>query len=165
MADVSQDLNVELLRRVAALERRLEAIVRVGYVVAVEAEPYRVQVNVGSAARPILTGLVPVLVQRAGASVMHSPLSVGEAVLLVSPGGSEGVSFAVPALPTSRVAPAADQAAPGTTYLTGNLELTGDVVITGTLHAAGDVVAGTGAVVRLKTHAHNPPLGGPPQAM
>lgn len=189
----SEELLVEVLRRLSAVERRAAAMVRIGRVSAVQASPYRVEVNLATDARPVLTGWVPVVIPRAGESLAHSPLSVGEAVLLVSPGGSDAVSFALGSVPTSSVAPPADQADPGTTYYAGDVEIVGDLVVDGSISATGaisaegdvsaegnvsaegdvsadgnvsaggDVVAGTGARVRLLTHVHNPPLGGPPQ--
>ena len=165
---------------------------RVGCVAAVRSEPdYRVRVNVNTEAEPVVTGWVPVVIPRAGpgpgGSLTHSPLSVGEGVLLVSPGGSNDVSFAVGSLPSMRSRPAPEDDEEGKTYHRGDLDVVGDVAIDGDLtvtgnisaegdvsaegnlsaggnvDAGGDVVAGTGTRVRLLTHVHNPPLGGPPQ--
>lgn len=186
MRDDDTDALNDVLRRLSALERRVDAVVRVGRVAAVSARPYRVRVNVGSEADPVTTGWVPVVIPRAGDSLMHSPLSVGEGVLLVSPGGA-GAAFALGSLPTARVAPPADEDDDGKTYFHGDLQVNGDVVVDGALavdgdvsvggdvsadgdvsagggvSAGGDVVAGTGGRVRLLTHVHNPPIGGPPQ--
>ena len=179
------DLTAQILRRLAAVERRVAAVVRVGCVAAVRSEPdYRVRVNVNTEAEPRKTGWVPVVIPRAGpepGSLTHSPLSVGEGVLLVSPGGVNDVSFALGSIPSQRRSPATSDDEEGTTYHKGDLDVVGDVAIDGNLtvtgdisaegdisadgdvDAKGDVVAGTGTRVRLLTHVHNPPLGGPPQ--
>ena len=185
MTDVADDLTAQILRRLSALERRVAAVVRVGCVAAVRSEPdYRVRVNVNTEAEPVTTGWVPVVIPRAGpgpgGSLTHSPLSVGEGVLLVSPGGSNEVSFAVGSLPSMRSAPAPEDDEEGKTYFRGDLDVVGDVAIDGDLtvtgdvsaegdvsaggdiDAKGDVIAGTGTRVRLLTHVHNPPIGGPP---
>ena len=190
MTDVADDLTAQILRRLSALERRVAAVVRVGCVTAVQSDPYRVRVNVNTEAEPVTTGWVPVVIPRAGPepdSLTHSPLSVGEGVLLVSPGGSNEVSFAVGSLPSRRRAPAPEDNEGGKTYYRGDLDVVGDVAIDGNLtvtgdiavegdiaaegdlsaggnvDAKGDVIAGTGTRVRLLTHVHNPPIGGPPQ--
>ena len=175
MADIADDLTTEILRRLSVLERRVAAVVRVGRVAQVQVSPYRVRVNISAEAQPVLTGWVPVVIPRAGSSLVHSPLSVGEAVLLVSPGGSDTVSFAVGSLPAMRFSPDAADDDNETTYHRGDLAVTGDVVVDGSLtvtgdisaegdiSADGDVVAGTGTRVHLLTHVHNPPIGGPPQ--
>ena len=190
MPGAADDLTAQILRRLSALERRVAAVVRVGCVAAVQADPYRVRVNVNTEAAPVKTGWVPVVIPRAGpepGSLAHSPLSVGEVVLLVSPGGSNDVSFALGSVPSMRRAPAPEDAEEGKTYYKGDLDVVGDVAIDGDLtvtgdisaegdisadgnvsagdnvDAGGDVIAGTGARVRLLTHVHNPPIGGPPQ--
>ena len=176
------DLTAQILRRLAAVERRVAAVVRVGCVAAVRFEPdYRVRVNVNTEAEPRKTGWVPVVIPRAGpepGSLTHSPLSVGEGVLLVSPGGVNDVSFALGSLPTQRRAPETSDDDEGTTYhrgdlcvegdvyIDGYLTVTGDVAVDGDVSVEGDVVAGPdGSRVRLLTHVHNPPLGGPPQRL
>ena len=175
----ADDLTVGILRRLSALERRVAAVVRVGCVAEVRSAPdYRVRVNLNTEGRPILTGWVPVVIPRAGETLAHSPLTVGEGVLLVSPGGVDAVSFAVGSLPSMRFAPApaddeddttyfhGDLCVEGDVYIEGCLTVTGDVVVDGDVSAEGDVVAGPdGSRVRLLAHVHNPPLGGPPQRL
>ena len=193
MPDATDTYDLDILRRLGALERRLAALVRIGCVTAVQAAPYRVQCNLGSNDRPVLTAFLPVLVPRAGATSAHSPLSVGEAVLVLAPAGSDTVQYVLPALATARHAPPADEADDATTYHAGDLSIVGDVAVEGDLtvdgdlsvtgsisatgamsaegdvsadgsiSAGGDVSAGTGTRVHLLTHVHNPPLGGPPQ--
>ena len=192
MADAAEDLTLQLLRRIGALERRIAGAVRVGCVAEVQASPYRVIVNLGSADRPTMTGPLPVLVQRAGDAVAHSPLSVGEAVIVLAPGGSDTVMFVLAGLPSAAVPVPQGETDAGKLYVTGDLAVTGDLVVDGAISATGtisaegnvssegdvsadgtvsaggnvdaggDVVAGTGGRVRLLTHVHAPPLGGPP---
>ncbi len=178
MPDV--DLTTEILRRLAALERRVAAVVRVGCVAAVQADPYRVRVNLASEAQPVTTGWVPVVVPRAGGSLVHSPLTVGEAVLLVSPGGGEA-AFAVGSLPSARFAPAAADDDDVTTYhrsppgevaidvvgdvvVVGDVRIDGDLTVTGDISAGGDVSDGRGSMQAMRqtynTHTHA--VGSPP---
>ena len=177
MAETIDNLEVIVLRRLSALERRIAATIRIGCVAEVQSSPYRVRVNVSSADDPVVTDWLPVLVPRSGTSVHHSPLSVGEAILILSPGG-ESVAFALGSLPSARTAPAAGDDDSAVSYLHGDLSVVGDVLIDGTLTvtgsirtegsvtAGGDVRAGaSGASVSLLTHLH--PSGavvtGPPQ--
>ena len=100
-----EDILVEVLRRLSALERRMSRLIQIGRVHAVQDRPYRVQVDlsaamagmVGRDGTPLLTGWLHVLIPRAGSMIWWSPLSVGEGVLVVSPGGDD-VSVVLPAL-------------------------------------------------------------------
>jgi len=67
--------------RIAELERKLENILRLGTVAEVEGTRCRVQLGA------LLTGWLPWLTQRAGNDRTWWPVSVGEQVMVVSPGG------------------------------------------------------------------------------
>ena len=90
----------EILQRLAALERRVSTVLRGGKVAAVQAAPYRVRLDVGpdDAGDPVVTNWLPVLVPRAGDVRTWSPLTVGEAALMLSPGGWDHMAYALPAL-------------------------------------------------------------------
>ena len=91
---------VHLLRRLAALERRVSALFRTGKVAEVQLSPYRVRVDIGpdDEGGPVLTDLLPVAVERAGEVRTWSPLTVGERVEVLSPGGEDASAFVRPAL-------------------------------------------------------------------
>ena len=101
----------EILQRLAALERRVSTVLRGAKVAAVQAAPYRVRLDVGpdDAGDPILTNWLPVLTTRAGDVRTWSPLTVGEAALMLSPGGWDHAAVALPAL-VSATYPAAGAA-------------------------------------------------------
>ena len=93
-----------LVRRIAAVERRLAGMLRFGVVAVVRQEPdYRVRVDVGAAGRPTLTDWLPVMLPRASAALtVLSILDAGEGVLVVNPGGDAG-GVVLPALPRAGV--------------------------------------------------------------
>lgn len=78
---------LNLVHRVADLERRLASVVVEGIVDQVQAKPYRVRVNYGTADEPLLTDWLPVAVERAASAVIWWPLEVGEAITILSPNG------------------------------------------------------------------------------
>lgn len=90
----------EILQRLAALERRVNTVLRNGKVHAVQADPYRARLDVGpdDAGDAVVTNWLPVLVLRAGDVRAWSPLTVGEAALMLSPGGQDHTGFVLPAL-------------------------------------------------------------------
>ena len=92
--------QVTLLRRLAALERRVNALFRTGKVAAVQLSPYRARVDIGpdEAGRPVLTDLLPVATLRAGEVRTWTPLTVGERVSVLSPGGEDASAFVWSAL-------------------------------------------------------------------
>ena len=147
----------QVLRRLADLERRMAASIRVGRIAEVRNRPYRVVVNVGTEGEPVLTGPLHVLVPRSGPSMVDfSPLEEGEGVLVLAPGGGDAM-FVLPSLLRGRgelVAPPA-----GARYIFG------DLVATGQVHAGANVALGrvvplTG--VKLTTHKHPTAAVGPP---
>lgn len=78
---------LDLLRRVATLERRLADMVVEGVVHQVQAKPYRVKVNFGTGDEPQLSNWLAVGAERAATGNSWWPLEVGEAVTIISPGG------------------------------------------------------------------------------
>ena len=93
------DAYSRLLRRVSALERRLAALFRTGRVARVQLAPYRVAVDVGpdTEGAPVVTDLLPVAVPRAGETRDWTPLTLGERVSVISPGGEDVSAFVWPA--------------------------------------------------------------------
>lgn len=160
-----QDVLAQLLRRIADLERRVASVVRIGRVAEVQDRPYRAIINIGSEDRPVLTPPLHVLVPRAGSSLVDfSPLDVGEGVLVLAPGGSDSVMFALPSLARGRIeliAPPSDAR-----YISGDLVVGGDVKA-GANVSLGRVLDGG---VSLERHVHGagqgpgrykaPPTGG-----
>ena len=172
-----EDVLAQLLRRVAALERRVAATFRVGRVAAVQDRPYRVSVELAGG---VTTGPLHVFVPRSGPSMIDfSPLEVGEGVGVFAPGGDDSVMFVLPSLATGRIDLVAGDA--DTRFMSGKLlvgdgvEVTGgdlevadgDAAVSGNLTAAG-VSDQLGALDRLRStynaHTHPIPSGqsGPP---
>ncbi len=73
IAAITADVLAQLLRRLAALERRVSPAVRVRRVAAVQDRPYRVAVE---QAGGVTTGMLPVFVERSGPSMVDfSPVA------------------------------------------------------------------------------------------
>lgn len=87
-------------RRLSALERRVNAVFRTGKVALVQLTPYRVRVDVGpdDDGMPVITDLLPVLVLRSGEVREWDPLTRGERVSVLAPGGEDTAAFVLPAL-------------------------------------------------------------------
>ena len=155
------ELLNQVLRRLSAVERRVSSIVRLGRVAGVRHRPYRVQVDIGPQDAPVLTDWLSVVVPRAGAGMqIVSPLSVGEGVLVVAPGGDD-VAYVLPAIARGDV-----QIEPGrddTLYVSGDV-VGGGKVLAGATVAAGRATGG----VSLSDHVHPAPggvTGAPPAAL
>ena len=89
---------VEIVRRVAELERRVASMVRHGTVEAVDTSNGKHVVRLrlgGSDDQPFMSPWVP-YGQIAGAMKVHSPPSVGQEMTLISPGGDFRQAFAMP---------------------------------------------------------------------
>ena len=139
---MSDDLVMDVMARIAELERRLNDTVITGIVSAVQRKPYRVRVDYGTPDAPQTTALLPVMVTRAATAKVWWPLEVGEAVLVLSPGGDTQQGRVIPAS-YSQVQPQADEQAERLAIEFGNgnslsldrdagklkLTLTGDVEI------------------------------------
>lgn len=100
-----------ILRRLAALERRLSAVFRTGKVesvrmptlpIATRDDTYAVRVDIGpdDDGRPVLTDWLPVQRPRAGEVGDWTPLTVGERVGVLAPGGEDTAAFVMPGLPS-----------------------------------------------------------------
>lgn len=100
----------DVLLRLSALERRVNALFRVGVVAEVQLDPYRARLDIGpdDEGNPVLTDLLPVLVPAAGAIRIWSPVAVGERCGLLSPGGEDFSGFVLPAVYSDAFAPPSD---------------------------------------------------------
>ncbi len=94
---MSDDLIMDLALRVAKLERQVNDTLITGVVSEVQHRPYRVRVDYGTADVPQTTALLPVIVPRAASAIAWWPLEVGEAVLVISPGGNTRQGRVLPA--------------------------------------------------------------------
>ena len=94
---MSDDLVMDAMARIAELERRLNDTVITGIVSAVQHQPYRARVNYGTPDAPQTTALLPIVVPRAAAAKVWWPVDVGEAVLVLSPGGDTQQGWVIPA--------------------------------------------------------------------
>lgn len=156
----------------ADLARRLENLIQLGTVASVDPVAARCTVSAGD----LLTAPLPWLVPRAGDARTWWAPSVGEQVVLLSPGGDPARGIVLPAIyadlfprpagaDKARVAVYPDGAevsydpaahalratlpAGGTAALTapGGVTITGDVSITGKLHVSDDVTLDATAAV------------------
>ena len=145
----------DVIRRLAALEAALANVVRLGRVASVEKRPYRVDVNVGTADAPVLTGPIPAIIPRAGSAIQWSPLTVGEGCLVLAPGGGD-VRIALPAVLTGALEPYAPGGAPAddTLYVSGPV-LVGSVAAGG---APDDTL--TALWSEFRNHVHTAPAAG-----
>ncbi len=81
------DYLMQLLERVAELEQQVAHLIVEGVVTEVQANPYRVKVNIGSESEAVITDWLPVAVPRAAHTIVWCPLEVDEAVTIISPAG------------------------------------------------------------------------------
>lgn len=77
---------IALERRIVELERRLEATVRVGRVVEIDAKNGLAKLDLGTPSEPLITSWLP-WTERAGAIKTWTPPEPGEQVRLISPAG------------------------------------------------------------------------------
>ena len=94
---MTDELIMDLLERVAELERRLNDTLITGVVSEVQYRPYRVRVDYGTEEVPQTTALLPVIVPRAARAILWCPLDVGEAVMVISPNGNTAQGRVLPA--------------------------------------------------------------------
>lgn len=87
---------VEIVSRLAELERRVATMVRHGTVEAVDPEKQRVRLRIGGTdEKPFLGPWVP-YAQIAGALKVHTPPSTGQQMTLLSPTGDPRQAIALP---------------------------------------------------------------------
>lgn len=134
------------------IDRRIENLLMLGTIASVDLQAARVTVKSGD----LLTAPLPWITQRAGDARTWWAPSVGEQVLLLSPGGDPKRAVVLPGLYcTAQPAPANAEKLDHTTYadgavveydavahkLTATLPdgATADITATGGIHATGDV--------------------------
>ncbi|MDD3652315.1 phage baseplate assembly protein V [Immundisolibacter sp.] len=152
------------------LRRRLDNIVRVGTVAAIDHATARVRVQTGN----LLTGWLPWSTGRAGTTRTWDPPTVGEQVTLLSPSGEPAAAIVLPAIyRDAHPAPSDAESVHLTTYPDGasiqydhaahlyRIALPDgasvEIVATGAVHVTGDVIADG---ISLKTHVHTGILPG-----
>lgn len=167
------------------LQQRLANLIRVGRVHSVDHEAARLRVAFGKDNANV-SGWIPWMASRAGATREWNPPAVGEQVAMMNPSGQEGAGFALPGgiyksdapangTDEKKVALTLDQAGEwaigvGNATITaknGEIKLmvggnhititAGGVAIKGTVTVEGDVVADG---ISLKTHKHGGVQGG-----
>lgn len=145
------------------VDRRIENILQLGTIASVDYANARVRVKAGG----LLTAPLPWLTPRAGSARTWWPPSVGEQVLLLSPGGDPARGVVLPGLyTTANAAPGMGEKLHQTTYddgavvsydaethtltatlpdgataaltATGGVSITGDVTVNGKLHVTQD---------------------------
>lgn len=81
---MSDDIVMDLVRRVSTLERKLANTIVEGVVYQVQANPYRVRVDYGTPETPQYSAWLPVVPLRSGSGNMWWPLEPGEGVTIIS---------------------------------------------------------------------------------
>ena len=112
---MDNDAYREVLLRLSALERRVNAVFRVGVVRSVTLDPYRAVLDIGPGedGEAVLTDPLPVFVPAAGENVrVWWPVSIGERCGLLSPGGEDFSAFVLPALYSEAFGPPGNTSAP-----------------------------------------------------
>ena len=104
----------DILLRLSALERRVNAVFRIGYVDSVTLDPYRAVLDIGPGedGEAVLTDPHPVFAPAAGHVRIWSPVAVGERCGLLSPGGEDFSAFILPGLYSEAFAPPGNTADP-----------------------------------------------------
>ena len=163
------------------VRRRVDNLLRLGVVAAVDLDRARVRVRyAGSDDAPALTGWVPWMTPRAGDARTWWAPSVGEQVVLASPSGELAAAVVLGSLFQIEHPPPSNEAhVRRTVYADGavveydaeahalraTLPAGGTVVITGDLEASGDLEDAGGTLAALRatynTHTH-PGIGSPP---
>ena len=104
----------DVLLRLSALERRVNALFRVGVVDSVTLDPYRAVLDIGpdEDGNPVLTDPLPVFAPAAGKVRIWTPVTKGERCGLLSPGGEDFSAFILPALYSGAFPPPASTSDP-----------------------------------------------------
>jgi phage baseplate assembly protein gpV len=160
-------MSIEQGRDISELFRRVNNLLRVGVVVAVDYGTARAQVKIGKNTTDFIPWLTP-------STNVWIPLAVGEQVLVLSPNGDLRMAMILPALyQNAKPAPSSDT---NLIRIVSDVEQTGNKIITGTLQttdsittdakitATGDIttdgkmtasgeVEGNG--IKLSTHTHD----------
>lgn len=156
--------------------RRLDNLVRLGTIAAVDHDAARCRVQTGGN----LTGWLPWLAQRAGTTRTWCPPTVGEQVIILSPSGEPAGGIVLTGLYSEQLAaPSTDIAehiveypdgariaydhASGAMSITGIQSLTIDcpqITITGAITQADGALSSNGIVLHTHTHTGVQPGGG-----
>jgi len=150
-------------------ERRLQGVVRLGTVVEVDPAAARARVSLGGEA---VSGWVPFTAIRAGGLNAWAPVTVGEQVVMVSPGGDTAQGVIIGSLPSGgNAAPSRDGGAFRFEIGATSITLTGGSLVLESngasisIGAGGVAVTGPGLthnganVGDSHTHAHGDPAG------
>lgn len=147
-------MTIEQGRDISELFRRVNNLLRVGKVVAVDYATAKAQVKIGNITTDYLPWLTP-------STSTWIPLKNGEQVVVLSPCGDLRFGMILPALyQTTKPAPSSSDSVVsfvGDITQTGNKTITGDTTQTGSLTVSADITA-TGEVqgkgINLSTHLH-----------
>ena len=130
-------MSLENGRDIAELFRRVNNLLRVGKVVAVDYGKARARVKIGGITTDFLPWLVP-------STATWFPLKKGEQVVVLSPNGDFSFAMILPALyQSAKPAPSSDAA---------KIVIVADIAQTGNLTASGEVEA---SGTKLSKHTHD----------
>ena len=102
----------DILLRLSALERRVNAVFRVGKAAEVTLDPYRARIDLGPGedGGEVLTDPLPVFALAAGSIRVWAPIKKGERCAVLSPGGEDFSAFVLHGLYSDDFAPPDDTA-------------------------------------------------------
>lgn len=123
-------MTLEHGRDIAELFRRVNNLLRVGKVVAVDYAAAKAKVKIGEITTDFMPWLVP-------STLAWIPLQNGEQVVVLSPCGDLSFGMILPALyQSAKPAPSSDEKQ---IKIVSDIEQTGDKTITGALQTTGDI--------------------------
>lgn len=145
---------IEHAQKISELYRRLNNIIRIGKVVAVDYNKAKAQVQIGKIKTAYLPWMVP-------STDTWVPLKNGEQVLVLSPNGDTSMGVILPALyQTANPAPGTDK---NKILINKDIDQTGNLNTTGTVTADSDITT-SGAItasgeiegngIKLSAHTH-----------
>lgn len=142
-------MTIENSYKISDLYRRLNNIIRVGKVVAVDYNQAKAQVQIGKIKTAYLPWLIP-------STDTWIPIKQGEQVLVLSPNGNISMGVILPALyQSAKPAPSTDNKK---IIFNTDIDQTGNIQTSGSFTAGGDITA-TGEIdgkgIKLSAHTHN----------
>lgn len=142
-------MTIENSYKISDLYRRLNNIIRVGKVVAVDYNQAKAQVQIGKIKTAYLPWLIP-------STDTWIPIKQGEQVLVLSPNGNTSMGVILPALyQSANPAPSTDSKK---IIFNTDIDQTGNIQTSGSFTAGGDITA-TGEIdgkgIKLSAHTHN----------
>lgn len=142
-------MTIENSYKINEMYRRLNNLIRIGKVAAVDYSKAKAQVQIGKIKTAYLPWLVP-------STKTWVPLQKGEQVLVLSPNGNTSMGVILPALyQSANPAPSTDDK---TIIFNSDIEQTGNITTDGEINAGGNITTSgevEGKGIKLSTHTHD----------